>query len=131
MPSIRRTMRNALAEVIQSKTATTGERLEACKLLLKVPASATKGKPRGRAFAKKVNGEANDQRERITRLISESELITSRVTRPESQWDSSFDGAATTSFLTNYSRKRGLVARHHRYAGLTVVAARRAAAACP
>ena len=41
-------------QLIQSKDATTSERLE---LLWKIQASATKGKPRGRAFAKKANGE--------------------------------------------------------------------------
>jgi hypothetical protein len=71
----------ALAKVIQSKTASTGERLEACKLLLKVLASGTRGKPRGRAFAKKVDGEVRDQRERIERLISGSELIGSRASQ--------------------------------------------------
>jgi hypothetical protein len=81
MPSIQRTIRNTLAEVIQSKTSTTDERLKACKLLLKVLASATKGKPRGRGFAKRVNGESKDQRERIDRLTSASELITSRASQ--------------------------------------------------
>jgi len=68
--SITRIIRKALPEIIQSSDATTGERLEACRLLLKILASAAKGKPRGRAFAKKVNGEAKDQRERIDRLIN-------------------------------------------------------------
>ena len=74
-------IRNALTEIIRSKDATTGERLEACKLLWKLLASATKGKPRGRAFTKKVNGEAKDQRERINRLTTASELITSRASQ--------------------------------------------------
>jgi len=37
---------------------------------LKILASATKGRPRGRAFAKKLNGEAKDQRERMDRLLA-------------------------------------------------------------
>ena len=78
MPSNRRTIRKSMLEVLESKTATNSERLEASRLLLKI-ASATKGKPRGRAFAKKVNSEATDQRERIDRLISGSELIGSRA----------------------------------------------------
>jgi hypothetical protein len=71
--SVTRRICKALPEIIQSTDATTGERLEACRLLWKIRASATKGRPRGRAFAKKV--EATDQRERIDRLISGSELI--------------------------------------------------------
>jgi hypothetical protein len=51
--SIKRIIRKALPEIIQSRDATTDERLEACRLLLKILASATKGRPRGRAFAKK------------------------------------------------------------------------------
>jgi len=50
-------------------------------MLWKILASATKGKPRGRAFTKKVNGEAKDQRERINRLTTASELITSRASQ--------------------------------------------------
>ena len=68
MPSIRRTIRKSMFEVLESKTATTGERLKACGLLLKILPSADKGKPRGRAFAKKVNSE--EQRERLDRLIN-------------------------------------------------------------
>jgi hypothetical protein len=68
--SIKRIIRKALPEIIRSKDATTGERLEACRLLWKILVSATKGKPRGRAFAKRVNGEAGDQRERIDRLTA-------------------------------------------------------------
>jgi hypothetical protein len=52
--SITRIIRKALPEIIQSKDATTGERLEACKLLWKIRASTTKGKPRGRAFLPKA-----------------------------------------------------------------------------
>jgi hypothetical protein len=63
--SIKRIICKALPEIIQSKDATTSERLEACRLLWKIRASATKGKPRGRGFAKK-----EDQRERIDRLIA-------------------------------------------------------------
>jgi hypothetical protein len=68
--SIKGIIRKALPEIIQSKDATAGERLEACKLLLKVLAAATKGKPRGRAFTKKVNSSAKDPRERINRLVA-------------------------------------------------------------
>jgi len=68
--SIKRIIRKTLPEIIQSKDATTGERLEVCKLLWKILASASKGKPRGRGFAKKVNSEAADQRERINRLTA-------------------------------------------------------------
>jgi hypothetical protein len=45
---------------------------------MEILASAAKGKPRGRELAKKVNGEAKDQRERIDRLIAGSERIASR-----------------------------------------------------
>jgi hypothetical protein len=69
MPSIQRTIRKSLSKIIQSEDATTGERLEACKLLLKIQAATTKGEPRGRGFAKKANGE------RIERLLSGNELI--------------------------------------------------------
>ena len=50
MQSTRRVIRKALVEVIESKTAAPGERVKACKLLLKV-ALAPKGKPRGRPFS--------------------------------------------------------------------------------
>jgi len=53
MQSTRRVIRKALVEVIESKTAAPGERVKACKLLLKVTL-APKGKPRGRPFSKKV-----------------------------------------------------------------------------
>lgn len=52
MASTRRVIRKALVEVIQDKAATPGDRLKACRLLLKM-SLAPKGKPRGRAFAKK------------------------------------------------------------------------------
>ena len=80
--SITRIICKVLPEIIQSKEATTGERLEACKLLWKILTSASKGKPRGRAFVKKVNSEAKDQRERIDRLTSGSDLIASRASQP-------------------------------------------------
>jgi hypothetical protein len=70
MPSIRRAIAKCLREIIESTTATPGERLQACKLLLKNMALGTKGKPRGRAFAKKVNGRANHQREGIEALLA-------------------------------------------------------------
>jgi hypothetical protein len=60
-----------MLEIIQSKDATTGERLEACKLLLKIQASTTKGKPRGRAFARKVNGEAKNPQASLAHLLAE------------------------------------------------------------
>jgi hypothetical protein len=81
MPSVQRTIRKSMLEIIQSQDAATGERLEACRRLLKILASATKGKPRGRALMKKVNGEVEDQRERIDRLVSGTELIGSRASR--------------------------------------------------
>jgi len=70
--SIKRIIRKALPEIIQSKDATTGERLEACKLLWKIGASTMKGKPRGRAFTKKVTGEgeAKNSRERLARILA-------------------------------------------------------------
>ena len=68
--SISRIIRKALPEIIQSKDATTGERLEACRLLWKIRTSATKGKPRGRSFEKKGNDGAKDQRERLDHLLS-------------------------------------------------------------
>jgi hypothetical protein len=55
--SKKRIIRKAHPEIILWKDATTGEWLEACRLRWKIQTSATKGKPRGRAFAKKVNGE--------------------------------------------------------------------------
>ena len=71
--SIKRIIRKALPEIIQSKDATTGERLEACKLLWKIRPSATKGKPRGRAFKKKVNGdgEAENPQQLLERILAE------------------------------------------------------------
>jgi hypothetical protein len=52
MASYRRIIRRALADIIESKAATAGERLKACRSLEKM-ILAPKGKPRGRAFAKK------------------------------------------------------------------------------
>ena len=70
--SIKRIICKALPEIIQSKDATTSERLEACRLLWKIRASATKGKPRGRAFTKKVSGEseAKNSEERLARILA-------------------------------------------------------------
>ena len=67
MKSIKRVMRAALVELIESKTATTGERLKACRMLLKL-SLAPKGKPRGRPFSKKVDME--DPKTRLDRLLS-------------------------------------------------------------
>jgi hypothetical protein len=49
MRSNRRIMRSAMVEVLESKTATKGERLQACKLLLKIMALSPKRKPRNKA----------------------------------------------------------------------------------
>jgi len=68
--SIKRIIRKALPEIIQSKDATTGERLEACRLLLKILASATKGKPRGRAFLKKATDRGSDSNESLERILA-------------------------------------------------------------
>jgi hypothetical protein len=70
--AIKRIIRKALPEIIQSKDATTGERLEACRLLWKIRASSTKGKPRGRAFSKKASGEgeAKNSQERLARILA-------------------------------------------------------------
>jgi hypothetical protein len=68
--SIKRIIRRALPEIIQSKDATTGERLGACRLLWKNLASATKGKPRGRAFPKKARDGANDSEDGLARILS-------------------------------------------------------------
>ena len=60
-------------EIIQSKdatTGTTGERLEAGKLLWKIRTAATKGKARGRAFAKRAICDSKGQQERLDRLLS-------------------------------------------------------------
>jgi hypothetical protein len=70
MPSIRRTIRRSLLEVLESKTATNSERLEAGGLLLKIQASATKSKPRGRAFAKKATGDAKNPQERLSDILA-------------------------------------------------------------
>lgn len=69
--SIKRIIRKALPEIIQSRDATTGERLEACRLLWKIRSSVTKGKPRGRAFTKIVSGddEARNPEERLARIL--------------------------------------------------------------
>jgi hypothetical protein len=68
MPSIRRTIRKSLLELLESKTATTGERLKACGLLLKI-ASAPKGKPRGKGF-KKADVLSKEPRNRLDRILS-------------------------------------------------------------
>ncbi len=68
MPSIQRTLRKSMLEIIQSKDATTGERLEACKLLWKILASASMGKPRGRAFLKKATDRGSDSK--VERLLA-------------------------------------------------------------
>ena len=67
MASTRRIIHKALVEVIEGKTATDGERLKACRLLLKI-ILAPKGKPRGRAFAKKKI--AKNPHRRLERLLS-------------------------------------------------------------
>jgi hypothetical protein len=52
MASTRRTIRKTLVEIIENKTVTSDLRYKACRLLLK-ETLVPKGKPRGRAFAKK------------------------------------------------------------------------------
>jgi hypothetical protein len=69
--SIKRITRKTFSEIIQSKDATTAERLEACRLLWKILASATKGKPRGGAFARKAKGEAKNSLEVLAHLLAE------------------------------------------------------------
>jgi hypothetical protein len=69
MPSIQRNIRKSLSKIIQNEDATTGERLEACKLLLKINAATTKGKPRGRAFSKKVDSAAGKPRNDISSIL--------------------------------------------------------------
>jgi hypothetical protein len=71
--SITRIIRKALPEIIQSKDATTGERLEACKLLWKIRVSATKGKPRGRAFPKKTTSKEKDPQHWLENLLSNAQ----------------------------------------------------------
>jgi len=61
MQSTRRVIRQALVEIIESKTATQGELLKACRLLSKITL-APKGKPRGRPFTKKVGTGAESQK---------------------------------------------------------------------
>ena len=72
MPSIRRTIRKCMLEVLESKTATNSERLEAGRLLLKIQASVSKGKPHGRAFTKKVNrdGDAKNPQARLSDILA-------------------------------------------------------------
>jgi hypothetical protein len=72
MASIRRTIRKSMLEVLESKTATNSERLEAGRLLLKIQTSTAKGNPRGKAFTKKreSTGEANAQ-ERLSDILVE------------------------------------------------------------
>jgi len=70
MPSVQRTIRKSMLEIIQSKDATTGERLEACRILLKIRASANKGKPRGRAFLKKATDTGNRSKDYLERILS-------------------------------------------------------------
>ncbi len=74
---IKRIICKALPEIIQSKDATTSERLEACKLLWKIRASSTEGKPRGRAFTRKMNGEgeAKNPQERLAALLAGVNLV--------------------------------------------------------
>jgi hypothetical protein len=54
----------------QSKDATTGERLETSRLLLKILASTTKGKPRGRSSPQKATAGRNDVKEGLGRILS-------------------------------------------------------------
>jgi len=82
--SISRIIRKALPEIIQSKDATASERLEACRPLRKIRTSATKGNPRGRAFAKKANSDVRDHWDRLDRLFNGSELIALPSFDPES-----------------------------------------------
>jgi hypothetical protein len=69
MASTRRIIRKALVEVIESKATTAGERLKACRLLLKMTL-APKGKPRGRTFAKK--GESTPRTASVESVFSDS-----------------------------------------------------------
>jgi hypothetical protein len=68
--SIKTIIRRTLPEIIQSKDTTTSEQLDACKLLWKILASATRGKPRGRAFPKKATDGGNDSKDYLERILS-------------------------------------------------------------
>ena len=69
MQSTRRIIRKAMVEIIESRTATPGELLKACRLLEKM-ASAPKGKPRGRGF-KKADALSEKPQDRLDRILSE------------------------------------------------------------
>jgi hypothetical protein len=81
--SVRKIIRQALPEIIQSKEATTGERLKACKLLQKIWASDSKGKPRGRAFTKKVTDGCNCSKDRLSRILSAASRVSASGQRDE------------------------------------------------
>jgi len=68
MQSTRSVIRKALVEVIESKVATTSERLKACRLLLKVTL-APKGKPRGKPFTKKADSVAKKPGNDISSIL--------------------------------------------------------------
>jgi hypothetical protein len=57
-------------EIIESKTATPGELLKACRLLLKITL-APKGKPRGKPFPKKVDNDTGKPRNGISSLLEQ------------------------------------------------------------
>jgi len=67
--STKRIIRKALPEIIQGKDATTGERLEACRLLWTILASYTEGKPRGKSFTKKADTIARKPRNDISSIL--------------------------------------------------------------
>ena len=68
MQSTWRVIRQALVEIIESKTATQGELLKACRLLSKITL-APKGKPRGRPFTKKVGTGAEKSKNNISSIL--------------------------------------------------------------
>ena len=69
MPSIRNTVRTSLLEVLQCGTTTNGEKLEACRLLLKATALGAKGKPRRKGFQKKADPKPEPAQDRIDEFL--------------------------------------------------------------
>ena len=55
MPSDKSAIRRAALKILENKDAKIAETLKACGILLRQMALATKGKPRGKPFAKKAD----------------------------------------------------------------------------
>jgi len=69
MPSDKSAIRRAALKILESKDAKPSETLKACGILLRQVALATKQKPRGKPFTRKVDSAAGKPRNDVSSIL--------------------------------------------------------------